>query len=119
MFAYISAGLGAMLLGGQLYYKTEIAEAKLEVIKVNLQLNTCMNNKKTLESSIDYRNGVIRQNEIDYNKSMVELDIWKNKPDVVRYETIYKYTRDINLSGECNGTIDTLNAISNIHFSDI
>ena len=117
---YIGIGLVATIVTGTMYYKNEVSNLELELLKAKTQHNVCLKNKSVLEEGIEYSNRLIRQSEIDLRESMVELDTWKNKPSEVRYEVIYKnIPSDRNYTGECDETVGIVNAISNISFDDL
>lgn len=97
---YIIAGLSIALIGmwwSSNSLKDDLEDMTSERDKALLQVGVSDANNVSLSGVIQTQNRKIKALAVSKQKSLTELQRWKNKPEKVRYETIYKMIpADIN-----------------------
>lgn len=117
--------IAGTILVGSLFYngvlKFKVDGLRDEVGVLEMKLNEERMNNNVLKGSIKTQNDAIAATSIALDKKQKELDEWKNKPEKIRYNTIYKnlpLTIDIRKE-DCETTKDAITAIRSIDFNAI
>ena len=117
--------IAGTILVGSLFYngvlKFKVDGLRDEVGVLEMKLNEERMNNNVLKGSIKTQNDAIAAASITLDKKQKELDEWKNKPEKIRYNTIYKnlpLTIDIRKE-DCETTKDAITAIRSINFNAI
>ena len=122
----LAAGFGVTLVGLFITYKittgslkSEIADHKNTIADQKVMMAEYKTTVKDLEDVIDKQNKALKDIEVDYNASLVELDEWKNKPAEIRYKTIYeKIPAEVNMTrGNCEDTSKFIDALRGINLN--
>ena len=119
---YLYATLGILLLMAYVWCRVSIVELKTDLkdtrrMLKNSQVKTSIltANNSSLKAIISSQNSKIEKYEIDINKSMRELEVWKNKPEKVRYKKVYIKVH----SDGCEDIKGVLDEVKNINFTDL
>lgn len=118
---YVIAGLATTLFGGWFVMDTKIDNRDATILKQQNEIILSKANYNTCSSSLARQNIAIGNLRVDINESMIELETWKNKPEEVRYEVIYKtIPADINLSSErCEDVKSIVDSLSTIDYDNL
>lgn len=121
LFQYLSAGLGVALFALGLAYYIETASLERDLALSQRDYADCKTERNGFIAALEFQSQEIMDLAVDYNASMNDLEIWRNKTPEVKYEKIYKYIpQEINLTrGECNDTKQLIDAIRHIDFSEL
>lgn len=87
---YIAMALGASLLALQLYTSSVIASLEADVAKAEKTLVVSEINNSTLQKAIESANARVKLEHAKVLASKKEVEEWRNKPDVIKYKTLYK-----------------------------
>ena len=117
--------IAGTILVGSLFYngvlKFRVDGLRDDVVTLEVKLSEERMNNRVLKGSIKTQNDAIAAVSIDLAKKQKELDEWKNKPEKIRYNTIYKnlpLTLDIRKE-DCETTKDAITTIRSIDFNAI
>jgi len=131
-YGIIGAGIGSLLLIIGIYhnvvvsgledtitlYEKQIVNDQEKIADITLRLGAVRSSVVGLKGSIVIQNANAKAVAVEYDKAIVELKEWQDKPVEVRYKDVYVYIKDIYTSKEgCDVTNDTIDAISNIYFN--
>ena len=120
VFEYISGGLALLLVGTSVYNKIEVSGLENEKVNIQLELSDCKAQSSLYKMSLDDQTAIIELVRVDYQASLLELEEWRKKPEVVKYETIYKYIPKVEyVKGDCNDTKLLIDSIGNINYNDL
>ena len=120
LMEYVSGGLALLLVGTGIYNKIEVSGLESDVSDAKLELSKCINQSNLYKMSLDEQTKLIELVRVDYQGSLLELDKWRNKPEKVKYETVYVYIPKIEYKkGDCNDTKLLIDSIGNINYSDL
>ena len=119
--SYIMAGLATTVIGGYSFMDNTISNRDITILQLEKNNIVVEGNYNTCIDSLSTQNTKIENLRVDYNKSMVELHVWKNKPEKVKYEIIYEVIpSDVNLSSERCEDVKAVNrSMQSIRYSDI
>lgn len=107
----VVVSMGAYIDFNNRRYEAQLADKDKTILQTKVQATL-------YKSSLDIQTVKIQAIAVDYNKSIAELDMWKNKPAEVKYEVIYKYIPKLQyVKGECNDTKELIDSINYIDYN--
>jgi hypothetical protein len=119
---YVIAAIGGILLALMVYsgaLRFQVGNLRSEVVSLELALQAAEVNSVVLKGSISAQNEAIEAIVVELTTKETELEEWRNKPPVVRYNTIYK-TIPSNVDirrDDCETLRETINAIRTVNFN--
>lgn len=98
--------------------KSEIKDLETKNLKTENKLAHEKVQSILYESTLKAQNMQIRNNKVERQKRIKELNEWKSKPAKIRYQVIYK-NREVIKSNDCKDINNTINNIRTIDFSSL
>jgi len=125
MFRYTSGALALLLVVTTIYYefKTSGYEVDIKTLEgdisvISMKSSENRNNYTKCKRELKLSNARVDSLEGDVVKVTDELEVWRNKPAVIKYK--YRLPEDINMTrGDCNETKRLLDAIRTIDLNTI
>ena len=97
--------------------KSDITELKMTIKDINIELANEKLQSTRYKSALDSQNEHIDQLKANDTLLRAKLVKWKNKPAIVRYETIYK-TKEVK-SDDCKEIKNRLDFVKQLDFSEL
>ena len=121
LFQYLSAALGVAILALGSGYYIETTSLERDLALSQRDYADCKIERNGFISALEFQSQEITELEVDYNSSIIDLEMWRSKPPDIKYKTVYKYIpQEVNLTrGECNDTKQLIGAIRHIDFSEL
>jgi len=117
MLAVIAVGL----VFGLYFYisslKSDITELRMTIKDMNVELANEKLQSTRYKSALDSQNEHIKQLSANDTLLRAKLVKWKNKPAIVKYETIYK-TKEVK-SDDCKEIKNRLDFVKQLDFSEL
>ena len=113
------------ILVASLFYngvlKIKVNGLNEEIVDLKVEVKECSMNNSLLKGAINSQNESIEGMRFNIDSKSKELSEWKNKPEKVRYNVIYKnIPTTISIEEEdCETTKETISAIRNINFNSL
>lgn len=116
---YAYAAIVTIVLGGWVYYDGVVNSLEKQVLTLERKVAVMSANSVTLKATIKDNNDRIAKQKIELDIRITELGEWKNKPEKVRYETIYKHVPEwVDVRREdCETTKSVIDAARNTDFN--
>lgn len=121
VIGYVYAAIATIVLGGWVYYDGVVSSLERQVLTLERKVAVVSANSVTLKATIKDNNDRIAKQKIELDIRTAELGEWKNKPEKVRYETIYKYIPEwVDVRREdCETTKSVIDAARNTDFNRV
>jgi len=117
---YAIIGIAGVLIGGIVSYEMTIEDLQVDVANQRTELYVCKANKDTLADTVDSLNFEIEEYKVWDTEADKKIKDWQNQPKEVKYVTVYKTIKDVNLSSEeCEDVKAVNNAFKSISYSDL
>ena len=115
---------GTVLVASLFYngvLKIKVNGLNEEIVDLKIEVKECSMNNSLLKGAINSQNESIEGMRFSIDSKSKELAEWKNKPEKVRYNVIYKnIPTTISIEKEdCETTKETISAIRSINFNSL
>ena len=101
-------------------YEMTIKDLQVDVANQRTELYVCKANKDTLADTVDGLNFEIEEYKVWDTEADKKIKDWQNQPKEVKYVTVYKTIKDVNLSSEeCEDVKAVNSAFKSISYSDL
>ena len=117
---YAMVAVAGILIGSIVSYEMTIKDLQVDVANQRTELYVCKANKDTLADTVDSLNFEIEEYKVWDTEADKKIKDWQNQPKEVKYVTVYKTIKDVNLSSEeCEDVKAVNNAFKSISYSDL